>query len=32
MRVSREVELEGLDVPQFNMEAYPEGGEQVSLA
>jgi Amt family ammonium transporter len=32
MRVSREVELEGLDVPQFGMEAYPEGGEQVSLA
>jgi Amt family ammonium transporter len=32
MRVSREVELEGLDVPQFGMEAYPEGEEQVSLA
>jgi ammonium transporter, Amt family len=32
MRVSREVELEGLDVPQFGMEAYPEGGDQVSLA
>jgi ammonium transporter, Amt family len=32
MRVSREEELEGLDVPQFGMEAYPEGGEQVSLA
>ena len=25
MRVSKEVELEGLDVPQFGMEAYPEG-------
>jgi Amt family ammonium transporter len=32
MRVSREAELEGLDVPQFGMEAYPEGEEQVSLA
>src|SRR6478672_3906899 len=32
MRVSREVELEGLDVPEFGMEAYPEGKEQVSLA
>ena len=32
MRVSREVELEGLDVPEFGMEAYPEGDEQVSLA
>ena len=32
MRVSREVELEGLDIPQFGMEAYPEGKEQVSLA
>ena len=32
MRVSREVELEGLDVPQFGMEAYPQGDEQVSLA
>jgi ammonium transporter, Amt family len=32
MRVSREVELEGLDVPQFGMEAYPAGGDQVSLA
>jgi Amt family ammonium transporter len=32
IRVSREVELEGLDVPEFGMEAYPEGGEQVSLA
>jgi len=25
MRVSREVELEGLDLPEFGMEAYPEG-------
>ena len=32
MRVSREAELEGLDVPEFGMEAYPEGEEQVSLA
>jgi len=32
IRVSRDVELEGLDVPEFGMEAYPEGGEQVSLA
>jgi Amt family ammonium transporter len=32
MRVSRETEIEGLDVPEFGMEAYPEGSEQVSLA
>ena len=32
IRVSKEVELEGLDVPQFGMEAYPEGEEQLSLA
>ena len=32
IRVTREVELEGLDVPQFGMEAYPEGAEQVSIA
>jgi Amt family ammonium transporter len=25
MRVDRETELEGLDVPEFGMEAYPEG-------
>jgi Amt family ammonium transporter len=25
MRVSKEIELEGLDVPEFGMEAYPEG-------
>jgi hypothetical protein len=24
MRVSREVELEGLDIPEFGMLAYPE--------
>jgi hypothetical protein len=24
MRVSKEVELEGLDVPEFGMPAYPE--------
>jgi ammonia channel protein AmtB len=24
MRVSREVELEGLDVPEFGLPAYPE--------
>ena len=32
MRVSREVELEGLDIPQFGMEAYPHGDGQASLA
>ncbi len=32
MRTSREAELEGLDVPQFGMEAYPEGEGQASLA
>jgi len=32
MRVSKEAELEGLDVPEFGMEAYPEGEEQLSLA
>jgi ammonium transporter, Amt family len=32
LRVSRDVELEGLDVPEFGMEAYPEGEEQISLA
>jgi Amt family ammonium transporter len=26
MRVSREVEMEGLDVPEFGMPAYPEDG------
>ena len=29
MRVGRDVEIEGLDVPEFGMEAYPEGSEQV---
>ena len=32
MRVSREEELEGLDIPQLGMEAYPEGEDQLSLA
>ena len=32
IRVSPEVELEGLDVPQFGMEAYPDGEEQLSVA
>jgi ammonium transporter, Amt family len=32
MRVSREDELEGLDMPQFGMEAYPHSDEQASLA
>jgi ammonium transporter, Amt family len=32
MRVSAEVELEGLDVPEFGMEAYPEREEQMSPA
>jgi Amt family ammonium transporter len=31
LRVSRDVELEGLDVPQFGMEAYPDG-DDMSLA
>jgi Amt family ammonium transporter len=31
LRVSREVELEGLDVPEFGMEAYSQGDEQVSF-
>jgi len=29
MRVSREVELEGLDMPEFGMLAYPEDPVQV---
>jgi ammonia channel protein AmtB len=29
MRVSREVELEGLDLPEFGMLAYPEDPVQV---
>ena len=32
MRVSAEVELEGLDVPEFGMEAYPEGEQEGALA
>ena len=32
MRVDKETELEGLDVPQFGMLAYPEGGEEASPA
>ena len=32
MRVSREIELEGLDVPQFGMLAYPESGDELSSA
>jgi ammonium transporter, Amt family len=32
LRVSREVELEGLDVPEFGMLAYPESGDEVSAA
>jgi Amt family ammonium transporter len=32
LRVSKEVELEGLDVPQFGMLAYPETGDELSSA
>jgi len=32
MRVSKDVELEGLDVPQFGMLAYPESGDELSSA
>jgi Amt family ammonium transporter len=32
MRVSKEVELEGLDVPEFGMEAYPVSEEEGALA
>jgi Amt family ammonium transporter len=32
LRVSQEVELEGLDVPEFGMLAYPESGDEVSAA
>jgi len=32
MRVSAEAELEGLDVPQFGMLAYPEAGDEASAA
>ena len=32
LRVSKEVELEGLDVPEFGMLAYPEAGDETSFA
>ena len=32
LRVSKEVELEGLDVPEFGMLAYPDAGDEVSAA
>jgi ammonium transporter, Amt family len=32
MRVSREVELEGLDVPEFGMAAYPHDSDQLGVA
>ena len=32
LRVSKEVELEGLDVPEFGMLAYPDSGDEVSAA
>jgi len=32
LRVSKEAELEGLDVPEFGMLAYPESGDEVSAA
>jgi ammonium transporter, Amt family len=32
LRVPKEVELQGLDIPEFGMEAYPEGEEQMRLA
>ena len=32
LRVSKEIELEGLDVPQFGMLAYPESGDELSSA
>jgi Amt family ammonium transporter len=32
MRVSPEVELEGLDVPEFGMEAYPGAADELSVA
>jgi len=32
IRVSPEVELEGLDVPEFGMEAYPEGEGELVVA
>ena len=32
LRVSKEAEIEGLDVPEFGMLAYPETGDEVSAA
>jgi Amt family ammonium transporter len=32
IRVDREAELEGLDIPQFGMLAYPESGDEASAA
>jgi Amt family ammonium transporter len=32
MRVSADEEIEGLDVPQFGMLAYPESGDEMSAA
>jgi Amt family ammonium transporter len=32
IRVSAEAEVEGLDVPQFGMLAYPESGDELSAA
>jgi ammonia channel protein AmtB len=32
MRVTREVEIEGLDVPEFGMLAYPEDAVEMLTA
>ena len=32
MRVSKETEIEGLDVPEFGMLAYPEMKDEPSIA
>ena len=32
MRVSKEVELEGLDVPEFGLEGYPEDALSVTAS
>ena len=32
MRVSKEVELEGLDVPEFGMQGYPEDAISVTAS
>jgi Amt family ammonium transporter len=32
IRVSADEEIEGLDVPQFGMLAYPESGDEMSAA